>query len=64
MIEDFYGSIIEVQPVMASPGPMVDVEFGRPASPVSGGKPTQDFVRLTKEQAVELGEALVEAGSE
>lgn len=48
-IEDFYGCKITVEPLMASPGPVVDLEFN---------DDSDDFVRLEPEQALKLAEAI------
>lgn len=59
--EDYYGTKIVVQPVMASPGPMVDIE--RSFSPA---KPDleDDFDRLTPKQACSLAIDLINAAQE
>jgi hypothetical protein len=50
---DHYGTEIRVQPLMGSIGPCVDVELAELFSMTT--------TRLTPEQAVELGEWLIEA---
>lgn len=57
-IEDYYGTSVYAEPVMASPGPMVDVEWQPKTGP--DGKAI-DWLRLTPEDALKLAEQLTEA---
>jgi hypothetical protein len=63
-ITDYYGTEITVEPLMASRGPMVDLEVRgveEDDSPSRALIDHYDFFRLTPEQARELGERLIEA---
>ena len=51
-IEDYYGTKVEVQPVMGSVGPVVDLEFK---------DDPEDFMRFELRDAVRLAEAILEA---
>lgn len=54
-IEDYYGATVEVEPVMASPGPMVDIEIDNLDSDGA------TWLRFDPIQARELGVKLIEA---
>lgn len=70
MIEDYYGTEIEVSPCMASPGPMVDIDrrFSaakrQPAATERRPGEVDDFDRLTPEQACKLAIDLINAAQE
>jgi hypothetical protein len=54
-ITDYYGRSLSVEALMCAPGPMVDLDI---KGPISDG----EFIRLTPEQAIEMGDRLREAG--
>jgi len=60
-IEDYYGGEVKVQPLMASPGPMVDVEHEWTEHGKDGPVDCSQYFRLTPDQARELGKWLIEA---
>ena len=53
-VTDYYGRQLKPEPVMASIGPVVDLE-------IDG---VSEFFRLTPEKAIELGRQLQQVGEE
>jgi len=62
VIEDYYGRQLEAEPVMASVGPMVDLDYHFSAAIDPADR--EGFFRLTPEQARNLSTQLKEAADE
>lgn len=54
-IEDYYGTKVEVEPLMASPGPVVDIDLQRL---LHVGDDGSSFLRFELEDALKLAEAI------